>query len=179
MCWKSVVTSALKMGSRGLGKSTPGGAKMTPRGWNFVPRGVPNGFPEASGGLLGARWASGGRRPADGRPTEGSWSRLGAVLGPSWRLLGPFWPPPGEARGGSGRSFLKVFWDVRRGSQKSEHVCIVFLFLGVYFYAICCPLLPSLLRARRRREHGKILKINWFLWVASHLRLFRATREKT
>ena len=35
-----------------------------------------------------------------------------------------------------------------------------------------CPLLPSLLHGRRRRANAKMLKIHWFLWVASHMRLF-------
>ena len=35
-----------------------------------------------------------------------------------------------------------------------------------------CPLLPSLLHGRRRRTNAKMLKIHWFLWVASHMRLF-------
>ena len=35
-----------------------------------------------------------------------------------------------------------------------------------------CPLLPFLLRGRRRRTIAKMLKFHWFLWVASHMRLF-------
>ena len=35
-----------------------------------------------------------------------------------------------------------------------------------------CPLLPFLLRGRRRRTIAKMLEFHWFLWVASHMRLF-------
>ena len=40
-----------------------------------------------------------------------------------------------------------------------------------------CPLLRALLRAWRRRENGKNMKIHCFLWVASHMRLVLATPE--
>jgi len=51
--------------------------------------------------------------------------------------------------------------------------------ISTQIYAIFGPLSPSLLRARRRREHGNILKNHWFLWVESHMRHFRATRPET
>ena len=49
--------------------------------------------------------------------------------------------------------------------------------LGPFFYAMCCPMLPTLLRGRRRRTYAKMLKIHWFLWVKSHMRLFPAAPE--
>ena len=50
--------------------------KSTPRACKTGPWGVQNGLPEASGGLLGARWAPGGHQ---GRSETAS----GAFLGPS------------------------------------------------------------------------------------------------
>ena len=55
-------------------------------------------------------------------------------------------------------------------------ICLIW---GWQFYGLFGTLLPALLRARRPREHGKIMKIHWFLEVESHLRLFRATPETT
>ena len=55
-------------------------------------------------------------------------------------------------------------------------ICLIW---GWQFYGLFGTLLPALLRARRPREHGKIMKIHWFLQVESHLRLFRATPETT
>ena len=73
---------------------------------------------------------------------------LGAVLG----LLALLRERPGEAPGGH-------FWSSfgTSGAGLSERVWAIFLFVGVYFYANFCPLLRSLLRARRRREHAKKL----------------------
>ena len=50
---------------------------------------------------------------------------------------------------------------------------------GRSFYVVFGTLLPALLRARRPREHQKILKIHRFLRVESPLRLFRATPKTT
>ena len=113
----------------------------------------------------GASWAPGRPQEADGRPTEGPRKALGAVLGPSWGRLGASWdrfgplPPSGE---GSGRAFLEVFWDVRRGSLKKIICSICLMCFGVYFYPMFGPLLPSFLRARRRREHGHISTTHFF-----------------
>ena len=51
------------------------------------------------------------------------------------------------------------------------------MFFRPYFYAICCPLLPSLLRGRRHRAYTKNMKFHWFLWVASQMYLFLAAPE--
>ena len=67
------------------------------------------------------------------------------------------------------------------GAQAEKLKMIIFqvflCLLGSFLYSIYCPLLPSLLRGRRRRAHAKILKIHLFLWVASHMRLFLAAPE--
>ena len=67
------------------------------------------------------------------------------------------------------------------GAQAEKLKMIIFqlllCLLGSFLYSIYCPLLPALLRGRRRRAHAKILKIHWFLWVASHMRLFLAAPE--
>ena len=86
---------------------TPGGAKIDPREGQ-------NGVLEASGCLLAPRPAPSGHQgrsgAAPGRLLERSWSRLGAsfaVLGRSWRLLGPSGNPreiPGGSAGG------RYFW---------------------------------------------------------------------
>ena len=106
--------------ARGTKKGSPGGQISLPRGSNFAPRGVPDGLPEPSG----ASWAP-------GRPEEGAlgswkiaWRGLGTVFRPSWRILGPFWvdlPPPGGARGGSRRAFLKAFWGRPGREAKTAH----------------------------------------------------------
>ena len=51
------------------------------------------------------------------------------------------------------------------------------LHFGCRFLYHVCPLLRALLRALRRRENRKSVKINWFLWVARRMRLFRAGAE--
>ena len=76
-----------------------------------------------------------------------------------------------NGRGGSGRSFLKLFWDVLAERQKKDNLAHMLMFFRTFFYAMFCPLLPFLLRGRRRRTIAKMLKFHWFLWVASHMRL--------
>ena len=101
------------------------------------------------------------------------------LLGPSWSPFGASWarcwsifPPGGRGRGGSRRSFLKLFLDVLAERQKKYNLAHMLMFFRTFFYAMFCPLLPSLLHGRRRRTNAKMLKIHWFLWVASHMRLF-------
>ena len=103
----------------------------------------------------------------------------GGLLGPSWSSFGASWdrswsifPPGGRGRGGSRRSFLKLFLDVLAERQKKDNLANMLMFFRTFFYAMFCPLLPSLLHGRRRRTNAKMLKIHWFLWVASHMRLF-------
>ena len=92
----------------------------TSGGWKIAPGRVQNGLLEASGGLLGDRWAvKTARKPNLG----GSWVRLGR----SWRLLGRSGGLPGGLLGPPGAllaapgvnlglpgvtfwSFLDLFW---------------------------------------------------------------------
>ena len=72
---------------------------------------------------------------------------------------------------------MKLFLDVLAERQKKDNLAHMLMFFRTFFYAMFCPLLPSLLRGRRRRTIAKMLKFHWFLWVASHMRLFLATPE--
>ena len=60
---------------------------------------------------------------------------------------------------------------------KNDHFHMFLCLVGYFLYSIDCPLLPSLLRGRRRRAHAKVLKVHWLLWVASHMRPFLAAPE--
>ena len=179
------------MRRRRLKKATPAGPKKGGPGGQIRPPGGPISRPResqtTSWGVLGARSASGGRSGREKVSWKIVWRALGTVLGPSWRLLGQFrvaFPPQGRARGRSRRSFLKYFGVIfgnSLGAQAEKLNMIIFqvllCLLGSVLYSMYCPLLPSLLRGRRRRAHAKILKFNWFLWVASHMRLFLAAPE--
>ena len=121
--------------SRSLQKEGPEGSQWSPKmedvlarlglvlrppgGSLFVPRGVRNGHTEASWGFLGPRSASGGhfgRLWAEkGESTncmDGSWGHLGALLAALGPVLGRLSHPWEEARGVSGKSFLKFFSEV-------------------------------------------------------------------
>ena len=145
----------------------------------------------ASGGLrgrlvrhLGGRFLP-GRAPKLSRSPPGSEKKLLLSSGgppetfPS--EISPFQGGPGERFGlhfgsPSGSFFLATDVETAKISQKINSLFII-LFLAGQFYAIFGTLLPALLHARPPREHGKILKIYWFLWVESHMRRFRATSE--
>ena len=43
------------------------------------------------------------------------------------------------------------------------HMFVYLSGLGGQFYGLFGTLLPALLRVRRPHEHGKIMKIHWFL----------------
>ena len=88
----------------------------TSGGWKIAPGRVQNGLLEASGGLLGDRWAvKTARKPNLG----GSWVRLGrswrllgrsgGFLGRSWGLLGRSWPLLGSILASRG-SLFGAFW---------------------------------------------------------------------
>ena len=111
---------------------------------------------------------------------EGSWDRLGVLLAPLRPVSGRL-SPSGEAPGGHSWRYFGVIFGGILGAQAEKlnmsiFQVVLFLF-GSFLYSIYCPLLPSLLRGRQRRAHAKILKIRWFLWVASHMRLFLAAPE--
>ena len=85
--------------------------------------GVQNELPEASGGLLGARWAQGGRQ---GRSETVAGRLLGLsrrLLGPSWGALGASWRrlgrpggSPGPPREPPGGHFGSYFCNARSGT---------------------------------------------------------------
>ena len=110
---------ASKMGSRRAQRSTPGASKMSP------PR-IEN---EASGSLLGARWAA---KAAPKPPLAGSWG-LGAVLGRSWRLLVPSWAP--RTPRASGRPLWEPLLQFRLGGLENP---IVSLNLNAFVQASRC-----------------------------------------
>ena len=86
---------------------------------------------------------------------EGSWDHLGGLVARLGPILGRISPPPGGPRGGSRRSFLD-FWDVPAEILKNEVLFVVFSHMsGLFFCAIICPLLSSLLRGWRRRAYAK------------------------
>ena len=183
------------MRRRRLKKATPAGPKKEAPGVKFDPPGVQFrvlGSPKrASGDLLkrlgrqvGLRRAFWARKGQLENCMEGSWDRLGVLLAPLRPVsdrLSPPWGGPGEAPGGHFWRYFGVIFGSIFGAQEKEvkmnsfkcFLCI----LGSFLYYIYCPLLPSLLRGRRRRAHIKILKFLWLLWVASHMRLFLAAPE--
>ena len=102
---------------------------------------------------------------------EGSWDRLGALLARLGPLLVVF-PTRGEGPGRLPEVIFEAFFGrPGREAKKRQFSTYVDVF-RTFFYAMFCPLLPSLLHGRRRRTNAKMLKIHWFLWVASHMRLF-------
>ena len=109
---------------------------------------------------------------------EGSWDRLGVLLAPLRPVSGRFSPLGGGPEEAPGDHFWMYFGV---GAQAEKLIMIIFqlllCLLGSFPYSIYCPLLPSLLRGRRHRAYAKILKKHWFLWVASHMRLFLAAPE--
>ena len=107
---------------------------------------------------------------------EGSWDHLGVLLARLGPILGRISPPlggPGEAPGGHFWTFLG------RPSRdlKNELLFVVFSHIrglfSVLLFALCC--LPCSVAGGVHMP--KKLNMNWFLWVASHMRLFLATPE--
>ena len=102
---------------------------------------------------------------------------LGTILGSSWRVLGPFWVAfpspwgaPGEAPGGH-------FWDVPAEILKISLCLSFFHIFGVFFLCYYLPSVVFLAPWLAASCICKTLKIHWFLWVASHMRLVLATPE--
>ena len=91
-----------------------------------------------------------------------------ARLGP---VVGRF-SHPGGGPGRLPEVIFEVFLDVLAERPKKDNLAHMLMFFRAFFYAMFCPLLPFLLRGRRRRTIAKMLKFHWFLWVASHMRLF-------
>ena len=167
--------------------------KMKPRGSILAPKMVPKWLLEASAALLGANWAPGAspgcsqNAPGDPRDRKkihcylpgGLRRNFQARFHPPRGSRGGLWPPFREPPGVILPLLLATSVETTKISQKSGHVYLFFLICGEHFYVMFGTLLPTLLRARRPRKHGNILKIHWFLQVQSHMRLFRATPEAT
>ena len=105
---------------------------------------------------------------------------LGTILGSSWRVLGPFWvafPPPWVAPGRLQEVIFGLFWDVPAEILKMSFCLAFFHIFGVFF--LCFFLLSVVFLAPWLAASCicKKLKIHWFLWVASHMRLVLATPE--
>ena len=83
---------------------------------------------------------------------EGSWDHLGVLLARLGPILGRISPP----LGGSGEVIFGLFWDVPAEILKMSF-CLSFFShsWGLFFCAIICPLLSSLLRGWRRRAYAK------------------------
>ena len=143
---------------------------------------APGGSKMASRRLPGASWSPG--RALDGQRGGQKFAKEtpGGPRGGPEAIFCPvsgFRGRPGVGPGRLQELIFEVFWECRRGRPTRAYFRLVLELSGVYFYAVFGALLPSLLRARRRREHGKTFKNHWVLWVVRHVRLFRATREET
>ena len=81
-----------------------------------------------------------------------SWGPLGA----SWAHFGSHFPPPWGAPGRLQEVIFRLFWDVPAEILKIS-ICLSFFshIWGLFFYAIICSLLSSLLRGWRRRAYAK------------------------
>ena len=129
----------------------------------------------------------GSEKYGQGSEKYGHSCRLGSVLACLRVSFGCFGPArrspggPGRLRGmARGGQFVCFLWCSARRSTNGQTTMVLLQYLNVfrpYFYAICCPLLPSLLRGRRHRAYTKNMKFHCFLWVASQMYLFLAAPE--
>ena len=104
---------------------------------------------------------------------EGSWDHLGVLLARLGPILGRISPP----LGGPGEVIFRLFWDVPAEILKMSFCLSLFHIFGVFFL---CSLLPSVVFLAPWLAAScicKNLKIHWFLWAASHMRLVLATPE--
>ena len=149
------------------------GPKRSPNGQISPPRG-------SSGVLLGRLGRQVGLRRAlwaEKRSLKIERRALGTILGSSWRVLGPFWvafPPP---RGGLGEVIFGLFWDVPAEILKMSFCLLFFHICRVFFLCYYLPSVVFLAPWLAASCICKKLKIHWFLWVASHMRLVLATPE--
>ena len=102
----------------GVDFQLPGGRFSSPEGCEIAFQRLPGaswGPASASRGHFGRLWAEKGESK---NCMDGSWGRLGAILAALGLVLGRLPPPREEARGGSGRSFLEVFSEVKPRAPK-------------------------------------------------------------
>ena len=149
--------------ARGSKNRSSGGQISPPPRVKFRSPGIPNGLLEPSWGVVGARSASGGRSGWE----RGRWKvvlrALGTVLEPFWRVLGPLlvdFPTRGEGPGRLPEVIFEAFFGRPGREAKKDNLAHMLMFFRTLFYAMCCPLLPSLLRGRRRRTNANMLKIH-------------------
>ena len=127
--------------ARGSKNRSSGGQISPPPGGQISLPGDPK---RASGwGVVGARSASGGRSGWE----RGRWKVVLGLLGPSWSPFGASWarcwsifPPGGRGRGGSRRSFLKLFLDVLAERPKKDNLAHMLMFISYIF--LCYVLSP-------------------------------------
>ena len=98
-----------------------------------------------------------------------SWGPLGA----SWAHFGSHFPP----LGGPGEVIFGLFWDVPAEILKMSFCLSFFHIFGVFFLCYYLPSVVFLAPWLAASCICKKLKIHWFLWVASHMRLVLATPE--
>ena len=152
------------------------GPKRSPTGQISPPRG-------SSGVLLGRLGRQVGLRRAlwaEKRSLKIERRALGTILGSSWRVLGPFWvafPPPWGAPGRLQEVIFRLFWDVPAEILKMSFCLSFFHIFGVFFLCYYLPSVVFLAPWLAASCICKKLKIHWFLWVASHMRLVLATPE--
>ena len=104
---------------------------------------------------------------------EGSWDHLGVLLARLGPILGRISPP----RGGLGEVIFGLFWDVPAEILKMSFCLAFFHIFGVFFLCYFLPSVVFLAPWLAASCICKKLKIHWFLWVASHMRLVLATPE--
>ena len=87
---------------------------------------------------------------------EGSWDHLGVLLARLGPILGRISPPPWGAPGRLQEVIFRLFWDVPAEILKMSFCLSFFSHIwGLFFCAIICPLLSSLLRGWRRPAYVK------------------------
>ena len=102
-----------------------------------------------------------------------SWGPLGA----SWAHFGSHFPPPWGAPGRLQEVIFRLFWDVPAEIFKMSFCLLFFHICRVFFLCYYLPSVVFLAPWLAASCICKKLKIHWFLWVASHMRLVLATPE--
>ena len=149
---------------------------MRPRGSILAPQMVSKWLLEASGALLGANWAPGASPGRSQDAPEGPRGRkkihcylpgglrrnFPARFHPPGGSRGPLWPPFWKPLGLILALLLATGVETAKMSPKSNHLNLVFSFLGGHLCGMFVLWLPAWLRARQPREHGEILNIYSF-----------------
>ena len=126
--------------------ATLGADFRLPGGSFFAPEGCEMAFQRLPGASWGPGWRQEGTLVDFGRKRVSQqivWTALGAVLGPSWRLLGPFWvtsPPPGGGPGSLGEMNFWIFPEVK---PRAPQIVKFYVFLecvpgSLSCFVLCC-----------------------------------------